>query len=244
MADDLARAFAVIARGDMAGTREEAARFGTRVLTPEAPLRYDSNYLLVESLPPDVGAEELAADTRGVRAILVRDEQTGERLAPGFTALGWTVGRFVVMAHRRKPERPVDTSAVVETDAEGLRPAREAIIRTYPWGTEHVARSLLDAKALIPLEKRFFAMRADGEVASYADLYLDGDAAQVEDVATAAHLRNRGYASAVVMRAVEEARRAGATFVFLVADGEDWPQELYRRLGFDAIGRYLKFTRL
>ena len=54
--------------------------------------------------------------------------------------------------------------------------------------------------------------------------------------------RNRGHASAVVLRAAGEARAAGADLVFLWCDANDWPKELYRRLGFDEIGRYVKFT--
>jgi hypothetical protein len=27
----------------------------------------------------------------------------------------------------------------------------------------------------------------------------------------------------------------------LFADAEDWPKELYRRLGFDELGHYVKF---
>ena len=51
----------------------------------------------------------------------------------------------------------------------------------------------------------------------------------------------RGYATAVILRAIEQARAAGADFVFLVADAEDWPKELYRKLGFDDLGHYTKF---
>ncbi|HYT27333.1 MAG TPA: GNAT family N-acetyltransferase, partial [Actinomycetota bacterium] len=93
------------------------------------------------------------------------------------------------------------------------------------------------------VEARFFAVLADGRVVSYADLYRDGRTAQVEDVATLEAHRGRGYASAVVLRAVEAARHAGCDLVFLVADADDWPKELYRRLGFDDLGRYVKFIR-
>jgi hypothetical protein len=31
--------------------------------------------------------------------------------------------------------------------------------------------------------------------------------------------------------------------VFLAADEDDWPKALYRRLGFDDLGRYVKFIR-
>ena len=43
------------------------------------------------------------------------------------------------------------------------------------------------------------------------------------------------------MRALQEARRAGCDLAFLVADADDWPKDLYRRLGFDDLGRYVKF---
>jgi len=65
----------------------------------------------------------------------------------------------------------------------------------------------------------------------------------VEDVATLEEHRGQGYASAVVMRAVREAQAAGADLIFLVADDEDWPKELYERLGFEIVGRSYKFIR-
>jgi ribosomal protein S18 acetylase RimI-like enzyme len=53
--------------------------------------------------------------------------------------------------------------------------------------------------------------------------------------------RGRGYARALILHAAAEARRAGAKLVFLVADDEDWPKELYRRLGFDELGLVYEF---
>ncbi|HUI37242.1 MAG TPA: GNAT family N-acetyltransferase, partial [Gaiellaceae bacterium] len=88
---------------------------------------------------------------------------------------------------------------------------------------------------------RFFGAVVDGEVVSYSDLYQDGADAQIEDVGTLPERRDRGYASAVVLAAIEAARRDGAEFVCLVADANDWPKELYRRLGFDTVGHYTKF---
>ncbi len=84
-------------------------------------------------------------------------------------------------------------------------------------------------------------MTGDGVVAAYADLYLDGDTGRVEDVQTVEEHRNRGFASALVVDAVRRAHEAGASFVFLVAHEDDWPRELYGRLGFETVGRYVKF---
>ena len=104
---------------------------------------------------------------------------------------------------------------------------------------------LLDAKRTIAqaLTARFFAVRGGGEVVAYVDLYHDGRTAQIEDLATLEEHRGRGYASALVLRALEEARQAGCDLVFLVADAEDWPKLLYGRLGFVELGRYVKLIR-
>jgi ribosomal protein S18 acetylase RimI-like enzyme len=248
---DFDRAFEFMLRADMAGTRTEPFRFGTAVFTPERPLRYDCNYLLVENVPVGVTANDLAHEADRVqgaaglehRLLFFRDASLGERFAADLVDKGWRCDRHVLMSGRRAAERDVDTSAVAEVPHAVIRPARERQIRSYPWGTPEVARQLLEAKHHIPVETRFFAVLVDGGVASYADLYLDGDIAQVEDVATVPEHRGRGYASAVVLRAVNEARAAGASLVFLVADAEDWPKELYRKLGFDDIGANLKLLR-
>jgi ribosomal protein S18 acetylase RimI-like enzyme len=60
---------------------------------------------------------------------------------------------------------------------------------------------------------------------------------------TLGRFRGRGLAKAVVSHAVNEARSAGHSLVFLVADDEDWPKELYRRLGFEPRGHTWEIIR-
>ena len=248
MREDLRRAFALIAAGDMGGARSEPARFGLAVFDERVPLRYDSNYLLVDELPEAVTAGDLVEEAGRLerRAVMIRDRRTGERLAPGFEALGWTIHRGLVMAHRRPPERTADTGLVQEVDEAALRPARRRLLAGEPWATPAVVEQLLDAKLTLAraLTARFFAVLAGGEVAAYVDLYHDGRTAQIEDLATLEEHRGRGYASALVLHALQEARRAGCDLVFLVADADDWPKLLYGRLGFDELGRYVKPMRL
>ncbi len=101
-----------------------------------------------------------------------------------------------------------------------------------------VGRQLLelDRRLARAMDVRHLAAVVDGKVVSYAGLYLEDGVAQIEDVATLPPFRNRGLARAVVLHAMEQAYRARAEPVFLVADAGDWPQQLYGRLGFDAIG--------
>jgi ribosomal protein S18 acetylase RimI-like enzyme len=245
MPDDVARAFAFMARGDMAGTHAEETPFGVAVRSTDTPLRQDSNYLLVDST--GAGAPEIADAVQRLelRVAVVKDEATGARLADGFRAIGWQTHHHVVMVQRSPPERSVDTRIATEVDEEALREFRRSGILTEPWGGPELADQIIRAKQLIGerIHARFFAVLVAGEIVAAAELYLDGNEAQVEDVVTVEQHRNRGYASALVVHAVGEARAAGATFVFLVARADDWPRHLYERLGFETVGFYYKFFR-
>jgi ribosomal protein S18 acetylase RimI-like enzyme len=228
----------------MSGERTEPTRFGTAVFDDRVPKRYDSNYLLLETIPAGTSAEELAADARahGRPMILVRDVPAAEPLVPRFQALGWRIDRHVLMAQRGAVTREAPLGLVRELDADALRAARQRLIEGLPWARPEVLEQLHRTKRLIAerVDTRFLAVVLDGEVVAYADVYVEAPTAQIEDVGTLEEHRGRGYASAVVLHAAETARRAGADFVFLVADAYDWPQHWYRRLGFEPIGEYLK----
>jgi ribosomal protein S18 acetylase RimI-like enzyme len=242
MRDELARAYAFLARGDMGGSRTINSPYGRAVYTDEVPKRSDCNYLWIErgAEPQELAAE---ADRLDRRLIFVPDPELGAKLAPWFAGHGWRIDRHLVMAQLRTPERSADRSLVRELDEEALRPPRRRLLEGEPWATPDVVAQLFQAKGLIAgrVSTRFFGVELDGEVVSYTDLYVDGADAQIEDVGTLPEHRGNGYATAVVMAAIESARASGSDFVFLVADAEDWPKELYRRLGFDELGHYTKF---
>jgi ribosomal protein S18 acetylase RimI-like enzyme len=243
MRSDLARAYAFLARGEMAGARHESSTVGTAVFDDAVPRRLDSNFLRVER---DAEPAEVLEEARRLhrRMIHVEDTELGERLAPFFAERRWNVRRHIVMAQLREPEpgRNGDPSLVEEVEEESLRTARHQVVTGQPWGTPEVMEHLFAGKQEIArrIMTRFLALKVDGEVASYTDLYQDGADAQIEDVGTVHAHRCRGYASTVVLAAIDIARRGGADFVFLVADQDDWPKELYRRLGFDELGYYVK----
>jgi len=242
MRDELARAYAFLARGDMGGTREEESRFGTAVYTDELPRRLDGNYLRVEH---DAEPEELVGEAQRLerRVIFVPDPKLGEKLAPWFAEQGWRIDRNLVMAQLREPERTADLSLVREVGEKALRPARRRLLAEHPWAEPEVVEQLFQGRAVIAQQVRVrcFGLPVDDEIVSYTDLYSEGPDAQIEDVGTLPEHRGRGYATAVVLAAAAAARSDGADFVFLVADAEDWPKELYRRLGFDEVGHYTKF---
>jgi len=242
MRDELARSYEFMARGDMSGTREVESPFGRAVYTDELPRRLDGNYLWVDHAaePQELVAEAARLERR---LIFVPDPELGDELAPWFEQQGWRIDRHVVMAQLRKPDRDADLSLVHEVAEPELREARKRVLANEPWATPQVLDQIFASKALIGerVRTRFFAVKLEGEVVSYSDLYLDDGDAQVEDVGTVPERRNEGHASTVVLGAIAEARQAGAEFVFLVADANDWPKELYGKLGFDVVGHYTKF---
>jgi ribosomal protein S18 acetylase RimI-like enzyme len=229
-------------------------RFGRALFNDTLPLVWDLNVLRVER-PAGATAEAVAAEAERLhseaghahRRVAVNDERAGDALADSFRGLGWRADRFLTMSWRGTSERVAAKSAAVEeVDAAALRPLREAIVRGEPWATgEEVTRMVVDSTEVFGRagNARHFAVRTNGQVASAADLYSDGRTAQIEDVATFPEQRGRGYATAVVLRAVEEAFATGHDFVFLVADAEDWPKELYVRLGFAPLGHTWAFLK-
>ena len=232
-----------MARGDMSGTRVEESPFGRAVYTDELPRRLDGNYLWVDRAAEP---EELVAEAARLerRLIFVPDPELGDALAPWFEEQGWRIDRHVVMAQLREPEREADLSLVREVSEPDLREARKRVLANEPWATPQVLEQIFAAKALIGerVRTRFFAAELDGEVVSYTDLYLDGADAQVEDVGTLPEHRNDGPRDARSCSARSPRRgKAGAEFVFLVADANDWPKVLYGKLGFDEVGHYTKF---
>ncbi len=240
--------------GRRAAGREEPFPFGVAHFHDELPRVWSRNYLLAEQNLEAATAPLLAAEADRIlggvglahRKIEVNDEAQGARLEPELKSLGWDVHCDVLMVARREPDRPTDTSNVEEVGAEELDAVWTKGIRTEPHGgDDDVVRQLVANKRVLieAMDTRFFAARVDGAVASYCDLYSDGKTGQIEAVGTLEQFRNQGLARATVSRALQASREAGNDLTFLMALRDDWPKELYRKLGFDEIGRVYEFVK-
>jgi ribosomal protein S18 acetylase RimI-like enzyme len=244
MTTELERAIAFEeALREAAVERIEPNPLGTAVFTDSLPRIWSLNHLRVERT--NATADEIAVEADRLQAglehrrVTIEDESTGRALEPGFTTLGWKPDVFLFMVPRRDPHRPVDTSVAVEVERDQLRPIREAILGEWLGDAEGEVMTQLaesDRRFAQAGRARHFAVFVDGRPVSSTDLYSDGRTAQIEDVGTLPDHRGAGHASAVVMKALEEARARGHEFIFLVADARDWPKEMYRRLGFDGVG--------
>ncbi len=252
MTEELARIVAMERWVEEAtATRVEPWRFGSAIFTDDFPGRYDSNFLRVERPIGSATPTELAAEADrllaglGHREVVVEDADAGTRLAAGFRELGYLVERLVYMVFRtRSPETPA--LAVREVSPQLLRPTLLATNLAIDGMSQADAEMLADFRP-VSAERagtRYFAVELDGVIASYCELYLHDGAAQVEDVNTLVAFRNRGAGRAVVRGAIAAAHAAGADLVWIVADADDWPQQLYAKLGFEAIGGSWQFTKM
>ena len=106
---------------------------------------------------------------------------------------------------------------------------------------DQVATSLDLIARVVP--SRAFTVEAGGEPVSWCALYEEDGIGQIDDVVTAPVYRRRGFGRAVVEVATRASLAAGNRITFLVADDDDWPKELYARIGYEAIGRRFEFTR-
>jgi RimJ/RimL family protein N-acetyltransferase/predicted GNAT family acetyltransferase len=220
---------------------------GTAIVSDSVPDVYDANYLSVEAAT--VGAGELAAEAAAALEashhvrVIVEDGAAG--LAGDFAALGFDRATHLVLEHTAEPDRRVDTSTVREVCPDDLMPLRAEATLREPWGDADIARQLNEAKRLVTaaVPTRFFAAVVDQAIAGWCELRRHDGVAQIEDVEVLQEHRGRGLGRAIVQYALDEGLEDG-DLVFLEALADDWPRELYAKLGFTAVGRRDVYTRL
>jgi ribosomal protein S18 acetylase RimI-like enzyme len=236
-----------------AAGRQVPFRFGTAYLRDELPSVWSRNYLSLEHDLDEATAELLAAEAERVlgeagvahRKIEVFDAGAGERLAPGFAKLGWQVECDVVMVAARATEGEADLPVAEEVTHEELVGVwAEANRSEGHIDDEDVIHQLAEGKRVLAsaIDVRLFGARADGEIGAYCELYSLRGTGQIENVLTLERHRNRGLARALVLQALATSRAAGNDLTFLLANRDDWPKELYRKLGFDEVGLIFDFV--
>ena len=252
-AGEIERALAFV-RGlqERTSTRVEPFRWGRALFNDDIPQRYYSNLVWIESSLTGVDVQELVLEVDRAlagcphRQIEVDDEDDGSRVAMGLATFGYTAEHSALLALRHHPDRPASADPVEELTFEQARPfAVEVYRRELSDSDRATVERFADFRRVVQVAAngRFFARRVDGRLAGLCELYLVDGVAQIEHVDTLGEFRGRGIARSVISRAVAEARAGGADLVLIEADLDDWPKELYRRLGFDEIVRSWSFTR-
>jgi GNAT superfamily N-acetyltransferase len=246
----LERALAFM-RACMARTADEfrPIEAGIVATTPSLPAVWAVNQVRVVEALSHEELIELADHELGgrceYRQIALEHQKTGAEVETAFRAAHWKVERDVVMILDGPADYEADTSIVDDTGEdemlelmrrwyEGDEPTPEEADQLVEFGRREVGA----------LGDRLLGVRSvDGRLVAITKLRSDGSTAQVEDVYTVPEARGRGFARAMVSRAVELARDSGHDMTFIVADDEGWPKLLYGRLGFRSVGHLWHFHR-
>lgn len=167
---------------------------------------------------------------------LALEEQAAEQVVPTAHGVGFLADSTpnVYVANHLVVHEPA-AAAVLAEEADAVLDSRH-----------HRRRARRSARPPHSADRRgsprFFAALVGADVAGCCELReLDG-VAQIETVEVLEEFRGRGLGRAVVQAALDEARRSNEV-VWLEALADDWPRELYAKLGFDLIDRNDVYTR-
>jgi ribosomal protein S18 acetylase RimI-like enzyme len=218
---------------------------GTIARATRYPNYFDFNLVRVEH-DPGMGVEELVAVADGALEGLIHRRldfdhvEVADRLRPGFTAIGWRSLRLVWMRYEGRPSSAYSAAEEVPyDDVHDLRLAWYAedhpdqIAGGYHGQAREVAM-LRDARVLTTYDDA-------GRPVAFAQLERAGDAAEITQVYVHPDHRGAGRGTAMTRAAIEAA--GGVRDLWIAADDEDRPKELYARLGFRPAWRSMEITR-
>jgi GNAT superfamily N-acetyltransferase len=221
---------------------------GVVLTTPTLATWWDLNHIRIRRPVEFEEALALADEYLGAlpfRHLVIEDDATGTRLEPPFLDAGWKIGRDLLMVLSGVPDRAPDPIPVIEPDED------QVVALMCRWHLDEVPhaspRELSQLERYARLEARSMHEHQlgvegkHGDLAAITKLRWEGPIAQVEDVYTVAEARGRGYARALLSRAVALANDGGHELTFIVADDDGWPKRLYERMGFEPVGRMRTF---
>lgn len=217
---------------------------GTVARATRYPSYFDFNVVRVED-NPTMSAEALMAfaddalSGLGHRRVDFDIAAAGERLRAGFEARGWKAVRLVWMRHDGSTP-PGPSVAVDEVPYDAVHDLRVA------WHQEDFPSQ--DAGEY-HAQAREVAMRRDVQVlavveqgapVAFAQLERRGPAAEITQVYVRPDHRGGGRGTAMTRAAIEAA--GDAPDLWIVADDDDRPKQLYARLGFRPAWTTLELT--
>ena len=218
---------------------------GTVVRASRYPSYYDFNSVRVED-DPDMSVDELVAFADEALAGLAHrrfdfdDAAVAEALRPGFRAIGWKAVRLAWMRHEAPapPGPPIEVSEVAYDAVHELRVAwHEEDSPDQTVGAYHAqAREVAMSRGA-----RVLAVHEGERPIAFAQLEHAGDGAEITQVYVHPDHRGGGRGTAMTRAAIEAA--GDVRDLWIVADDEDRPKELYARLGFRTAWTAMELTR-
>jgi GNAT superfamily N-acetyltransferase len=227
-------------------------RLGACFLRNDAtPTRYDGNHVRRIRLDSSARVDDLIAELdhfyahQAFRAVRV-DPWTSpgveaRLLADGYGASG--IGVEIVMATEGEVG---GTAAAVEIlpieDDWGWAALRELMIADQ--GNDSGGEETFTLASRRGNAFTWYLAIVEGRaVGHFSERTRDG-IGYLEDLMVLPEYRMRGIATALVHRCAESARSKGAELIFLPADANDTPKDMYRRMGFEPIYVFRNYVKL
>jgi GNAT superfamily N-acetyltransferase len=210
------------------------------------PSYYDYNVLWVEG-DPGLGADELIAAADAAldgfehRRIDFERAEAGERVRAELVSAHWEPTRLVWLRHA-EPLPPGPEIEVEEVDYDSVIGLRVA------WHREDFpdldSRDYLDNAREVAMTRdvQVLAVVESDEPIGFAQLERIGDGAEVTQVYVRSDRRGGGRGTAITRAAIEAA--GDVDDLWIVADDEDRPKELYGRLGFRPAWTSFEYLRV
>lgn len=228
---------------------DRAARHGPVLVahTPSLPACWTLNQ--VRATDPVTFDELVALAERHqaqlpYRHVVVEGDRAATALEPNFVSAGWELERDVLMVLDGPPAQWQPAAQVTEIGEEPML----ALMRRWQ-SEQHPGLPADELDQLVEMakregvamgEQRFGVLDIDAMAVAVTKLRSHRGTAQVEDVYTRPDHRRRGLARTLVTQAATLAH-ASHDCTFIMADDDDWPKELYARIGFRPFERFSAF---
>ena len=141
----------------------------------------------------------------------------------------------------RPRRRPARTFAVEEIPYDAVHDLRVAWYQEESPGQDPGEYHAQAREVALRRDAQVLAVREGGEPVAFAQLERHGDAAEITQVYVHPEHRGGGRGTAMTRAAIEAA--GDVRDLWIVADDEDRPKELYARLGFRPAMTSMEFLR-
>jgi ribosomal protein S18 acetylase RimI-like enzyme len=218
---------------------------GTIARATGYPNYFDFNLVRVED-DPGMSVEQLVAFADDALAGLIHRRfdfdkiEAADRRRGEFEALGWRSLRLVWMRYEPR------ASGIAHSSVEEVPYDEVHDLRLTWYAEDHpdqIAGGYHDQARDVAMLRhaRVLATYDDGRPVAFAQLEHDGDGAEITQVYVHPDHRGKGQGTAMTIAAI--ALAGDVRDLWIAADDEDRPKELYARLGFRPAWRSMEITR-
>jgi GNAT superfamily N-acetyltransferase len=218
---------------------------GTVARATSYPSYYDFNVVRVED-DPGMSVDELMAfadqalDGLAHRRVDFDLITAAEPLRAGFETQGWRALRLLWMRHESGPP-PGPDIAVEEVPYDAVHDLRVAWHREDFPDQDPAEYHAQAREVAMRRGVRVLAVREGDVPVACAQFLQDGGGAEITQVYVHPDHRGHGRGTAMTRAAIDAS--AGARDLWIAADDDDRPKELYARLGFRPADRTMEFQR-